>query len=251
LIKKLNFPIELQFSAPMYLSSSGIIDEEEHLSWLSEEEKEIWATIRTRRNRWGWLAARIAVKQGAMDWAKEQHDSKLEPYEISILHKGLGRPYIEWTLPSLPPQVSLSHKFHQGLATFSSPQTPIGCDIETMIIIPSNVLHYFTSPYERHKWNQALMNILNKEQVNTLLWSLKESVIKCVPSGFRSDFYPFQIMVISSSNLEYPSSGTFYFKIKQYSGFGAWLVQDNAFLTNCILDSIDITQGGYTLESCN
>jgi 4'-phosphopantetheinyl transferase len=155
--------------------------------WLSPAERDVLARfqVRKRRRDWRlgrWTAKRALVLAGAMAQSGVDPVSLLrlsiEPTDAGVpLARMDGKP-AGWT-------ISLSHSGENGLCVVTAGCVALGCDIETVGRHgEALVVDYFTAS-ERAQVLDAEGE--DRSRRVTLIWSAKESALKALGTGLRTD----------------------------------------------------------------
>lgn len=189
-------------------------------SWLNQNELNQWLRRRDRLNNLDWLSGRIAAKHALLSWARSHgFEVQLNPQEIIIFNSDNGRPMISWD-PKLKPLISISHCRQIGYAAVSNEYKAVGCDIEIVRPHPLRFKDIFLASAELSWINQYFFS-RDPNFVDTLMWSLKEAVLKCLFSLGCSKIHIKKIIV--KPDLE----GRFSFFCGDLCGSGTWLEHKN------------------------
>jgi 4'-phosphopantetheinyl transferase len=155
-------------------------------AYLTLNELDRLGLLRFPKRRAEWLHGRWTMKYLLRHSAADYIG--LSPVWVQVKNEPEGMPYLE-KLPDakrLPVNISISHRDHHafcGLTT--APDIQVGVDMEVVENRPPSFLEdYFTA--QEYASGLALRGF-EQDIWFTLLWSLKESVLKAVGKGLRLD----------------------------------------------------------------
>jgi 4'-phosphopantetheinyl transferase len=152
-----------------------------------------------------WLSAREALRLDGMRFPKRRADWRLGRWTakcavsayLNLPRHPEALAAIEvWPAPSGAPEIhianrpaavtiSLSHSGCSGFCAVAGPGTELGCDVETVEPRSRAFLADYFTPEE--KLLVARTPAAERDRLLTLLWSAKESVLKALRCGLRSD----------------------------------------------------------------
>lgn len=162
------------------MADARFLLDESSQTFLSEREKEQCRKFNSAKRRQDWLAGRWAVKR----LIQRQSGDEISPDSIEVFNRDSGEPYIE--SPQLPsascPSVSISHCSRYALAAAAGPGTRIGADIETIASREPSWLGLVAHPSENFP------GLRDDPAKQTVLWSLKEAVVKVLGTGLSVGF---------------------------------------------------------------
>jgi 4'-phosphopantetheinyl transferase len=153
--------------------------------WLSAAEQARAAGFRFAKRRNDWLLGRWSAKRALCAYLALS-GGRVRPYsdfEIRSAPDGAPEPFIVGD--PAPASLSLSHSGGRAFCAVSSPGTVLGCDLETVRTHDEAlVLDYFCE--------EEIMSVRSapsgqRDLVTTLIWSAKESALKCLREGLRRD----------------------------------------------------------------
>jgi 4'-phosphopantetheinyl transferase len=152
--------------------------------WLSESERarQDWLHIPKRRADWrlGRWTAKCAV---SVYLNLPRNQQALAGVELCPAPSGAPDVFLRGR--TAPVQISLSHSHGVGLCAIARSGTELGCDLETVEPRSAAFLaDYFTIEEQKLVTGTPFAG---RDQVLTLLWSIKESVLKALRCGLRSD----------------------------------------------------------------
>ena len=160
--------------------------------WLSAEEELRLNALRFAKRRADWRLGRWTAKCAlagttdaahASDALNHYHSNTLRKIEICAASSGAPEALIDGQ--PLGMTISLSHRDGRAVCAVAASQADLGCDLE--IIEPRSdafVADYFTVE------EQTLVlraSDADRARLCTLLWSAKESALKALRTGLRSD----------------------------------------------------------------
>ena len=156
---------------------------------LGFDERALWSglsgeNVRSKRE---WLLGRACIKEAVQWWVHQQTGKWLYPADIIVMHDELGAPYVDgWWRDSLveAPEVSLSHDQRMSVAAVSSPENPVGVDVEQIgrIHHPAAVVHSL------NEHEKLFLNDLDEKELGERLLRLlcsKEAAAKCFGLGLQ------------------------------------------------------------------
>jgi 4'-phosphopantetheinyl transferase len=152
--------------------------------WLSAAEAIVLKGMRFEKRRADWRLGRWTAKRALASFL----DSPASPpalSEIEIFAATTGAPEVRLSGSPAAVSISLSHRAGRAMCALSLSGVALGCDLE--IIEPRTeafVEDYFV-PEERELVARA--PAAERFQLVALLWSGKESALKALHTGLRSD----------------------------------------------------------------
>lgn len=151
--------------------------------WLGARERAVLTTLRFPKRRADWRLGRYAAKRAAAGWlGRPTHLEELAGLEI--LADGDGAPRLHLGGEARV-ALSLSHRDAWGMAAVASPDVTLGCDLERVEPRSDLFLADYLTPRE-----QALVAAGGPDdgvRRATLVWSVKECVLKALREGLRLD----------------------------------------------------------------
>jgi 4'-phosphopantetheinyl transferase len=152
--------------------------------WLSERERACLDWLHIPKRRADWRLGRWTAKSAVSVYLNLPRNQQMLA-GIELRPASSGAPEVFLHDRSAPVQISLSHSHGVGLCTIAPLGVELGCDLETVESRSEVFLvDYFTNE-EQNLVSTALG--ARRDQVVTLLWSTKESVLKALRCGLRSD----------------------------------------------------------------
>ena len=152
--------------------------------WLSESERAIVDWLHIPKRRADWRLGRWTAKQAvSMYFNLPRKEQVLAAVELQPAPSGAPEAFIHSR--TAPIHLSLSHSRGVGLCAIARMGGEVGCDLE--IVEPRSpvfLADYFTAEEQELV---AKTPVANRDQVVTLLWSTKESALKALHCGLRSD----------------------------------------------------------------
>lgn len=172
--------------------------------FLSQREQAIYVALRFPKRRADWLLGRWAAKQlvhalpigQALPWsAIEVLPSLHSPPRLHLA----GKPADEISF-------SLSHAHGRALCALSErPGLRLGADLERIEDRPAAFLADYFTPFEQQQVLSAPLE--RRAFLTTLLWSLKEAVLKALGVGLRLDTRRVEIALQGGEEGEWQSAG--------------------------------------------
>lgn len=123
----------------------------------------------------GHLAGRRAV-------ARALHHAT--PESVTIIKDSCGKPHAHPSGSSRPIEVSISHAFPFAFAAATTCDQALGVDVERIRNFPRTTWEAFLTPAEKVLIARA--PLARRNELRTLAWSLKESVLKALGTGLRT-----------------------------------------------------------------
>jgi len=152
--------------------------------WFGAWERSHLSSLRFPKRRADWRLGRWTAKHAVADYLKLPHDPGILA-TIQIRPAASGAP--EVLIEEAPGDVSISLSHRGGIAACAVGEADamLGCDVE--VVEPRSdafVADYFT-PEEQALMRQAPVPI--RFALIALIWSAKESALKALRTGLRSD----------------------------------------------------------------
>jgi 4'-phosphopantetheinyl transferase len=152
--------------------------------WLSEGERARLNGLQIPKRRADWRLGRWTAKQAAALYLNLPRTERVLA-GIELRPAPSGSPEVFLHGRAAPMQLSLSHSLGVGLCVVAPAGAELGCDVETVEPrCPVFLVDYFT---DEERELVARTPVDRRDQVVTLLWSVKESALKALGCGLRSD----------------------------------------------------------------
>jgi 4'-phosphopantetheinyl transferase len=152
--------------------------------WLSESERARQDWLHIPKRRADWRLGRWTAKHAVCVYLSLPLNRQ-ELAAVELRPAPSGAPDVFLHDRAAPVQLSLSHSHGVGLCALARPGAELGCDLETVEPrSPAFLADYFTGEEQNLVAGTALSR---RDEVLTLLWSIKESVLKALRCGLRSD----------------------------------------------------------------
>src|SRR6266536_6267749 len=152
--------------------------------WLSESEAARLDSMRFEKRRKDWRLGSWTAKLAVVAYRNlSEHSQTLRDVEIRPATS--GAPDVFFAGQPAPVTISLSHRDGIAICAVAPSSVALGCDLE--IIEPrseSFIADYFTA---EEKELVARARADDRSRLLTLLWSGKESTLKALREGLRSD----------------------------------------------------------------
>lgn len=164
--------------------------------WLSASEATLLNGMRFAKRRGDWRLGRWTAKRALASLWKSPA-SPLALAEIEICPAPDGAPEVFLSKSPAAVSISLSHRAGRAMCAVSLSGGTLGCDLE--IIEPRTeafVADYFVSEEQQLI---AGARMLERFQLVALLWSGKESALKALRTGLRSDTRSVVVMPMENS----------------------------------------------------
>lgn len=173
--------------------------ESDALTWLSENERELWSAMRARERAEAWLLGRLLAKQLLMERLSELNTghAPATPDRIEIYSTdGLGRAVRPWVVidgRSQPWILSIAHSSRSVLVALSdSSDVGVGVDLASIGAVSDAIVELWFTPGET-TWVRESERVEQARRAATI-WALKEAIYKATNRG--DQFRPRQIDVV-------------------------------------------------------
>jgi 4'-phosphopantetheinyl transferase len=159
---------------------SDVPDDE---SWLGPYERSVLVNLRFAKRRDDWRLGRWTAKRAIQTSNPVSESLDLSAIEIRAASDGAPEAYLNGR-PALL-SISLSHSHGLGFCVIGPGDNPLGCDLE---FIEPRTLD-FIDDYITTDERDSLKNLdpHHRAVFATVLWSIKESVLKVLREGLRRD----------------------------------------------------------------
>jgi 4'-phosphopantetheinyl transferase len=153
--------------------------------WLSAGECARLDGYRFPKRRGDWLLGRWTAKRALQAWYL--HDGRTPPpfSAFEIRSAADGAPEVFLYGDAAPVSVSISHSSDRGFCVLAPPGMSLGCDLETVAGREVSLLNEYFRDEEIDLVSSAPKD--DMPRVATLIWSAKESALKCMREGLRRD----------------------------------------------------------------
>ncbi len=152
--------------------------------WLSAGERAHLAGLQIPKRRVDWRLGRWTAKSAVAGyWNLSRALEALATVELRPAPSGAPEVFLHGR--TAPIALSLSHSSGTGLCTIAPAGAAVGCDLEKVETRSAAFLSDYFTGEERNLVAQTPAGM--RDQVVTLLWSAKESVLKALSCGLRMD----------------------------------------------------------------
>lgn len=154
----------------------------EGLDWLTPGEQARYEGFRFDKRRGDWLLGRWAAKRALLELA-ERPDRDMTRFEIRSEENGAPLPMLD----GAPYEVglSISHSNDRAFCVVSAAAPMLGCDIEFVEPRSGAFVETFFTAAEHGCVECA--DPRDRDTLVTMIWSAKESTLKALRTGLRSD----------------------------------------------------------------
>ncbi len=153
-------------------------------STVSESRRVKTEKKRLKKDKCRSLAAERLLMQACTDFGIDYNSAVFTVSES-------GKP----GFADIPVYFSLSHSGDRAMCVMSD--KPVGCDVELIHEVNQDISHRFYHPSEI-----ALLDVCKspeeRERLFFLIWTLKESYVKCVGTGFNMPFGSFRVYPVEN-----------------------------------------------------
>lgn len=164
-------------------------------NYLTPYELERLGHLRFPKRRAEWLHGRWTVKYLLRH--SDQAFANLTPTIVQVKNEPEGLPFLERfsNTERIPANISLSHRDHRAFCALTSTlDLKIGVDMELVEARPPSFLEDFFTPREFQQGNGYGDEL--RDLWFTLIWSLKESMLKALGTGLRLDTRCVEILCV-------------------------------------------------------
>jgi len=166
----------------MIQSLAGLPGDE---GWLSPDERVRAAGFRFPKRRNEWLLGRWTAKNALRSMLALQGPKAPGCEELEIRSAPDGAPEAFLGAVRVPVSLALSHSGGEGFCVVTQPGIAVGCDIEAILRRDLAFLDDYFVDEERSL--VARSQVGERPFLATLIWSAKESALKCLREGLRRD----------------------------------------------------------------
>jgi 4'-phosphopantetheinyl transferase len=163
------------------------------ISWLAESERVRAAGLRFPKRRGDWLLGRWTAKRAICAYLTQAGKSPPGCGDLEIRSAPDGAPEAFDSGVSAPVSIALSHSGGKGFCVVGPPGQALGCDIELIQARNPEFIEDYLTEEEQSLVTGALSDM--RPLWATLIWSAKESTLKCLREGLRRDTRSVRIRV--------------------------------------------------------
>ncbi len=154
-------------------------------SWLTAGERARAAGLHVPKRRGDWLLGRWTAKLAVRSFLAKTGAGVPDIGMLEIRNAPDGAPEAFLGSETAPVSLALSHSGGHGFCAVAAPGIPLGCDLEAIQPRAEEfILDYFAAE-ERALVASAPGD--RRPMMATLVWSAKESGLKCLREGLRRD----------------------------------------------------------------
>ncbi len=162
-------------------------------SWLSPAESCVLQGFRFEKRRQDWLLGRWTAKS-ALARFRNSEERRIQDWEVIAAADGAPGIFLEGEPQAIP--LSISHSGLHGFCAVSSRRMDLGCDLEQIEQRNHSFEEtFFTAGELRLLERQPA---LGRNLLVTLIWSVKESVLKATRQGLKVDTRQIDVTAIES-----------------------------------------------------
>ncbi len=207
--------------------------------YLSPDETQTLNGLTIEKRRRDWLAGRIAVKH----LYSTLNDPGGEMASYSVERESSGAPFLTRNGSRTSGMISISHSHGLAAVCYTPDNMRIGIDIEEVTHRDGAFLSdYFTD--QEKAWEQSNESGNPNLRLN-LIWSAKESILKCLASGLGTD--PLRVE-IKRSPVDHQSNSWQQLQGRSRSALGlqdwqvSWRTWQDSVLTLCYPAGVQATR---------
>ncbi len=171
--------------ATVYYLIQKISDLPDDESWLSAGERARVAGFRFPKRRRDWILGRWTAKTAIRSSLVHVGRSTPQYTDIEIRSAADGAPLPFILGNPAPVSLALSHSGEQGFCVVAAPDIALGCDLEFVQVRDTAFIHDYLCDREVKLVLSASAD--RQPLLTTLIWSAKESALKCLREGLRRD----------------------------------------------------------------
>jgi 4'-phosphopantetheinyl transferase len=147
--------------------------------WLSDRERAILDGLRFAPRRRDWRLGRWTAKHAVSAWLGPSLPT------AEIIAGSDGAPDVFVACRPAPVAISLTHRSGLAVCVVAPEGSRVGCDLEAVATRSDTFLHDWFTPAEVALVEQAGSG--ERALMTSLVWSAKESALKCLREGLRVD----------------------------------------------------------------
>jgi 4'-phosphopantetheinyl transferase len=180
---------------------SLLADVPEDMWWLSSGERDRVATLRFPKRRADWLLGRWTAKNAIRCYLSQTRSLIIDYPDLEIRSAADGAPEAFLHGSPAPVSFSLSHSGTQGCCVVAPPALAVGCDLEMIQSHGSQFIDDYLRIEEKGRIAQAPVE--QQPFLRILVWSAKESALKCLREGLRRDTRSVNVEFSGEGSLEW------------------------------------------------
>jgi 4'-phosphopantetheinyl transferase len=169
----------------LYFLIQGLADLPADDLWLAPDERLRAAGFRFSKRRNEWLLGRWTAKRALRSFLTLQGQRAPDFTALEIRSAPDGAPEAFLRTGPAPVSLALSHSDGKGFCVIAPPGIEVGCDVEAVLRRDLTFLEDYFVGEERSLMAQAQGEA--RPLLATLIWSAKESALKCLREGLRRD----------------------------------------------------------------
>ena len=154
-------------------------------SWLAAGERDRVAALRFPKRRNDWLLGRWTAKRALRFFLAQSGQDAPDYQALEIRNAPDGAPEAILNGRPAPVSLALSHSGREAFCVISRPGVALGCDLEAVQARDRAFLEDYFADEERLLVARAPAD--EQPLFATLIWSAKESALKCLRAGLRRD----------------------------------------------------------------
>jgi 4'-phosphopantetheinyl transferase len=163
--------------------------------WLTGQEIQVLSELKTPKRRQDWLLGRWTAKS-TLNLLAHPHSCPLTDWQI--IAAGDGAPGAWLNGHPVDIALSLSHSGGMSICAVAGGSQRMGCDIEKIDARSRSFEETFFTPGELELLERYPAD--ERACLVTLVWSAKESVLKALRTGLRSDTRRIRIVSIETGD---------------------------------------------------
>lgn len=154
-------------------------------SWLAAGERDRVAVLRFPKRRNDWLLGRWTAKRVLRCFLVQSGQDAPDYQALEIRNAPDGAPEAFLNGRPAPVSLALSHSGREAFCVISRPGIALGCDLEAIEVRDQAFIEDYLCDEERLLVAHAAVE--EQPLLATLIWSAKESALKCLRAGLRRD----------------------------------------------------------------
>jgi 4'-phosphopantetheinyl transferase len=169
------------------------VPDEQH--WLSRQEIYVLSGFKLPKRRQDWLLGRWTAKS-TLNLLAQPHSYRLQDWRITAAPDGAPGVWLNGKPVDLC--ISLSHSAGMAFCAVAASSQRMGCDIEKIEVRSRSFEETFFTASELELLERYPAD--ERARLVTLVWSAKESVLKALRTGLRSDTRRIRIVSIETGD---------------------------------------------------
>jgi 4'-phosphopantetheinyl transferase len=172
-------------SATVYYLIQKLSDVPVEQDWLAAGERNRVSGFRFSKRRNDWTLGRWTAKRALRSFLMQTGRDVPAYSEMEIQSASDGAPEAYILGKAAPLVMALSHSGNQGFCAVAATGVELGCDLEIVQNRDAALIQDYFCDDERLRVSSS--PVQEQPLLTTLIWSAKESALKCLREGLRRD----------------------------------------------------------------